>query len=421
MIYGYKFRLYPDAAQATSIRKMGGCCRYLYNAFLAYIEEQHEKGEKFPSKNNLKTVVLKGFKEKYIWLQECNSQSLQYVVDTLYAGYLDFFNMKKDHPVSRKKGRGCDTFRIPQHFDIDFNNKRVFLPKIGWVKCKIHRRVIGEIRNMTVSITPAGEYYVAIAADDGKVQVTPEITEKSEVLGLDMGLKSWAICSDGRVFSNPKTARKYQKKLARMQKAIARKDKGSNNRKKAKTELAKVHRKIRNIRRDAQNKMTSEISKSHADIIAIEDLNTGGMLKNHKLAYHIADASWYEVRRQLEYKCKREGKMLLVIDRFYPSSQTCSVCGYVNREVKDLNVREWTCPECGTHHDRDINASLNIAEIGKQKALLAECKDVKPVEIASVDDRAKAPKKQTVNLKEAGKVLSLDGRSPKPQDTACCG
>ena len=421
MIYGYRFRLYPDEEQAASIRKMGGCCRYIYNAFIGYLEELYDKGEKFPKKHDLKTSILRGFKEKDIWLKECNSQSLQYAVDCEYEAYQDFFKNKKGHPRFRKKGRNNDSFRIPQHFGIDFSKEMVYLPKIGWVKCRIHRRVIGQIRNMTVSITPSGEYYVSIAADDGQTARTPEIDEKSEALGLDMGLKDWVICSDGKVFSNPKAAKKYQKKLARKQKALARKEKGSKNRDKARKELAKAYRKILNVRKDAQHKMTSEISKNHADIIAIEDLNVSGMMKNHKLAFHIGDASWSELKRQLEYKCAREGKKLVIIDRFYPSSQTCSVCGYVNKEVKDLNVREWNCPECGTHHDRDINAALNISRIGKQQALLTERKDVKPVETASVDDRAKAPKKHTVKLKEAGKVLSLDGRSPEPQDTACCG
>lgn len=421
MIYGCKFRLYPTKEQATQMRQMGGCCRYTYNSFVAYCNELLKKGQRIPKLNDLKNIILKDLKERFPWLKDCNAQSLQYVVDRIFEAFMDFLTKKKGHPDFKKKGWGDDTFHIPQHFKVDYRKSVVWIPKIGWVKCVIHRRVVGQIRNATVCITPAGEYYVSINANDGKDYIPPEVNEESKVLGIDLGLTSWAICSDGTVFENPKVAKKYQKKLSREQKSLARKVKGSNNYKKQKKVVAEVHKKIRNCRKDGQNKMTNQICKSQADIVAMENLNNSGMLRNHKLAYHIADAAWYEIRRQIEYKCKREGKMLILVDRFYPSSQTCSTCGYVNKEVKDLRVREWTCPVCGSHHDRDFNASVNIAKNGKEKALLAGRKDVKPVEIAPVDERAKAPKKHAVNLKEAGEVLVHDARSPKPQEAACCG
>ena len=286
-----------------------------------------------------------------------------------------------------------------------------------------HRRIEGKLRSVTIRIEKSGKFNAVLLMEDGKRLLelpeayAEEAIAKLDVLGIDLGIKELAVCSDGRTFRSIRSARKHERLLKRRQKALSRKQSGSKNRDKARVKVAKVHEKIRACRSDAIHKMTYQISESQADVIAIEDLNVKGMLKNHRLASSISEASFSEIRRQLEYKCARKGKALMVIPRFTASTQTCSLCGSVNRGLRGfegLGIRTWECPRCHAIHGRDLNGDLNaakvIAKIGRD-SLPRVAGEVKPVERPTVDDKEQSLKKQCPDMREAGKVPAQDAGS----------
>jgi len=358
---GIEIRLYPTKGQATMFNKNIGAARVAFNACIRTKEELfRDYGISF----NPRHQCMKDF---YPWMTECDSRAILTAVRNAETAYKNWFRNlkngdKKGHPKYKKKSaRGSYTnTNMPKDPNKLFRKGGVFIPKCGVVKFKAHQDLskIKNIRHLTIKRTSSGKYFCSICCD----YELEQMEKTGAVVGLDLGIKDAAITSDGQKFENKKFLKRGEKWIKRLQKSVSRKRKGSKNRDKARTRLAIAYEKLGNKRKDYLQKMTTSLVMDY-DVICIEDLNVGGMLKNHHLAKSIADVSFYEIRRQLEYKCRWYGKELVTISRWSPTSKTCNHCGLVMDNF-NLGIREWVCPECGTHHDRDINAAKNILDEG---------------------------------------------------------
>ena len=348
----FKTRIYPTTEQAILIDKTIGCCRFVYNNGLNVKITQYEKDKTNISVYDL-IKQLPQQKKEFEWLKEVDSIALQQSLIDLQSAYTKFFREHKGFPNYHKKGIK-DSYRS---LNAKYNTRHsIKIPKIGEVKVAEKLKKKWNIRSATIS-KRAGIYFISLLVD----YTPPTVKKNGEVVGIDVGVKTFAVLSNGKQYENIKTLRKYEGKLVKLQRILSHTQKGSNNRNKVKTKLGRLHLKVANIRQDYLNKMSSEIANQYS-LVVIEDLNIVGLLKNHKLAKSISDCSWGEFIRQLEYKCEWYNCELRKIGRFEPSSKLCSVCGY-KMDKMPLNVREWTCPNCNTHHDRDLNASMNILKI----------------------------------------------------------
>ena len=353
-------------------------------------------------------------KTEHEWLGEVNSQALQSALRNLDTAYKNFFRDTHAIGLPRFKSRkNRQSFQCPQHCSVDFKKGTLSIPKAKGIPAVLHRKFKGMVKTVTISMTPSGRYFASVLVDTAIQELSASTIQGNTTLGIDLGIKSLAVCSDGRTFDNPKNLQRSLDRLKLLQKRLSRKQKGSANRNKARILVARLQERIANSRKDNLHKITYALThESQVRTICMEHLNVKGMQRNHHLAQAVGDASFGMFLTMLEYKCRWYGVNLIKIDRFAPSSKTCGQCGYVYKGLK-LSERSWTCSECGTHHDRDFNAACNIKEFGL-KALPTERGKVKPVDCPTVDDRPcvlksrgrkKQEKRGGIGISEAAKSL----------------
>ena len=367
MLKAYKFRIYQNKIQTEQIQKTFGCCRFVYNQCLDRKITVYKDTKESMSKFDCNTYVNQKLKKEYEWLKEVDKFALTNSIYNLDNAYQNFFRRIKQgdnkagfpHFKSKKDNRKSYKTTYTNN-NIQVLEKQIKLPKLGLVKCKVSKQIEGRIINATISQNPSGKYFVSVCCTEVNI---PQYSPTGAVVGIDLGIKEFAITSDGVHIENNKFLKKSEKKLAKLQKELSRKTIGSNNRNKARIKVARCHEKIVNQRKDFLNKLSTQLIKDY-DIICLETLKVKNMVKNHKLAKAISDVSWSEFVRQLQYKADWYGKCVYKINRFFASSKTCSECGYQIDNL-DLSIREWTCHECETIHDRDINAAQNILKRGE--------------------------------------------------------
>lgn len=382
--YTYKFRLYPNKKQEIHFANVFGCCRFVYNYFLSEKKKQYKESKKSDSyyTQSSKLTLLRKNKE-YEFLNAVPLQSLQCSLKNMYTAYENFYKHKKQYPKFKNK-KGKQSFKIAQPNTFRIESGKLRIPKLkSGIDIVVSKEIIGKICFATISKNKAGRYYIAITV---RQEYEPYKKTRHSV-GLDLGIKDFVVTSDGFKYPSIKNKIKnLKRKLKHNQRHLSRKVHGSRRYEKQVLKCNRIYQKMTDIKTDYIHKITTELVKKY-DLIKVEDLNVKGMLKNHRLAEAISECNWSQFVSVLEYKCAWNGRTLVKVDRFYPSSQMCSECGYVERRVRNLNIREWTCCNCGCHHDRDVNAAKNILNYNSARSAEHSRGVVcKPNEILNIDD-----------------------------------
>jgi putative transposase len=361
ILKGYKYRIYPNKKQEIFLMKSFGCVRFIYNWALALKNQEYTNTKKSSNYYEL-NKKLPELKKENEWLNEVYSQSLQSALRNLDNAFTRFFKKQAKYPRFKSKNKNEFSFQIPQGIKLVGN--KLFIPKVKkGINIIVDRRFDGIIKTVTISKNPSGQYHAIFLIESVENKQKLEKFGISKTIGIDLGIKDFAVISNGIKIENPRYLKNKIRRLKKIQRKHSRKKVGSNNRKKHRIKLAKIHNKISNQRKDFLHKLTFDLThKNQVSTICIEDLAISNMIKNHNLAQAISDVGWNEFRKQLEYKCNWYGKNLIVISRFAPSSKLCPECGQLNNKLT-LADREWTC-ECGAKHDRDLLAANNIKNFG---------------------------------------------------------
>ena len=384
MLRAYKYRLYPTAEQAEYFAKCFGCCRVVYNHTLDYMSMLWCGAGIFVSRFAAQAQLV-SLKECYPWLDEVSSQSLQYAVKQVADAYTNFFEHRARHPLPKRK-RDRQSFHNPQHCSVDWKHGTITIPKCKCIKAVLHRSFYGLVKDITVSKDPDGRYYASVLVDTAVQPAMPGPVSDATTIGIDTGIGTFAVCSNGTGYPSPHFAKDSATRLKHYQRQLRHMTKGSRNWNRTQLRIAKIHGHVANQRVDYLHKMTYGLTHdSQVGTICIEDLDLREWMKHRQLAYDAVDVSVGKFYELLRYKCEWYGVNLVTIDRWCKSSKTCSVCGAVNESLK-LSQRVWTCNSCGTIHNRDYNASKNIKSFGLS-ALPGDAREVTPADCSTVDDR----------------------------------